>query len=236
MRFGRGLFQPGSVQAGSVQAGSDKWFRSSWFRSSRLVSAAPVHPPSTRLGQSFGERSQLKHPASAWLLITLAVHLLAIVSGIRFYENYLLPPLTLNISPASETAVIVSWPPSQTVNAESAILTVWKNGSRQDHMLTQDEMQAGAFLLRDADQSIVQLWTHHWYLNRYGNVRVVIPPIVPPAGRPLMFAPKREALRIAYCPERGILRSWPSICAGFWKFSIARIVGATSFKAPSGRS
>ena len=178
-----GLFQPGSGQAGSVQADS--------------FQAVPVQSTSQPgWSQSFGEQSQLKQPASAWLLITLAVcTVLAIVSGIRFYENYLLPPLTLNISPASETAVIVSWPPSQTVNAESAILTIWKNGVRQDHMLTQDEMQAGAYPLRDADQCIVQLWTHHWYLNRYGNVRVIVPPIVQPAPPTNVLRPRGRVLR-----------------------------------------
>jgi hypothetical protein len=118
-----------------------------------------------------------------WAAVLASV-CLVMVSGFRFYCNHLLPPLTLAVSPVSDTSVTVSWPPAQTADADSAILTVWRNGYRQDHMLTQEEMQAGAFLLRNADQVIVQLWAHHWYVNRYGNIRVVMPRIAPPPTQP----------------------------------------------------
>jgi len=159
--------------SGPIQSGT--------FRFSSLQStSAPAD-----LSRPITERSPVERSPWAWPLFTLLASIfLATVTGIWFYENYLLPPLTLSISPVSDTIVTVSWPPSQTANAESAILTVWKNGSRQDHMLSQDEMQAGAYLLRNADQSIVQLWTHRWYLNRYGNIRVIMPRIVQPPPLP----------------------------------------------------
>ena len=147
-----------------------------------------VHDPSAHIEVRTDHLPLASPPASEmdgseWIysLAVIAGSILVVcISGLWFYANYLMPPLMLSISPVSGKEATILWPRDQTVNAESAILTVWQNGSRQDHMLTQDQMQAGAFVLRDADQAIVQLWTHVWYVNRYGMVRAVTPPITPP--------------------------------------------------------